>query len=234
MENKTLMKEAREALSGKWLLAVGVFFVYSLIVGGIQGVGNGLITEGVGSLLTFIIAPPFALGIIFFSLSIARGEEASFGQFFDGFSDYWRAFKTFFLVVIFTILWTLLLIIPGIIMSIAYAMTFYILADDKEIGAMDAIRKSKKMMYGYKWKYFRLQVRFFGLFLLCFIPFGIAVFLSAPNTTPLAYFGNFYSFIPLSLIFLTIVGFLLFLPYVYVTTAKFYDDVKGNFVEEED
>ncbi len=202
MENKILMKEAREALSGKWLLAIATTFVYGLIVGGIQGVGDRLIAEGVGSLFILIIVPPFSLGIIFFSLSIARGEEASFGQLFDGFSDYWRVVKTNFLAVLFILLWTLLLIIPGLIMGIAYSMTYYILADDKEIGAMDAIRKSKKMMYGYKWKYFRLQLRFFGLFLLCFLTLGI--------------------------------GFFFFLPYVYVTTAKFYDDVKGNFVEEVD
>ena len=52
-------------------------------------------------------------------------------------------------------------------------MTFYILADDNSIGAMDAMDKSKKMMDGYKWKSFCLGLRFFGWSLLCILTLGI-------------------------------------------------------------
>ncbi|MDB4205260.1 DUF975 family protein [Polaribacter sp.] len=65
-------------------------------------------------------------------------------------------------MLLFTFLWTLLLIIPGIIAVLSYSMTFYILADNNSIGAMEAIDKSKKMMDGYKWKYFCLGLRFIG------------------------------------------------------------------------
>ncbi len=201
MENKILMKQAREALSGKWLLAIGTSFVYYLIVGVPAVILNKSTSEGVGNLLQFFIAPPFSLGMVIFSLSIARDEEASFGQLFEGFSDYWRTFVTYILVAIFTLLWMLLLIIPGIIKSISYSMTFYILADDKTIGAREAISKSQEMMDGYKWKYFRLQLRFIGLALLCILTLGI--------------------------------GFLWLFPYIFVTTAKFYEDVKGNVTDRD-
>jgi uncharacterized membrane protein len=99
-------------------------------------------------------------------------------------------------MVLFIVLWLLLLIIPGIIAAISYSMTFYILADDKSIKPMEAIDKSKKMMDGYKWKYFFLCLRFFGWALLCILTLGI--------------------------------GFLWLIPYINVSIAKFYDDVKEN------
>jgi uncharacterized membrane protein len=52
-------------------------------------------------------------------------------------------------------------------------MTFYILADDSSIGANEALDKSKEMMRGYKWKFFCLGLRFFGLGLLCLLTLGI-------------------------------------------------------------
>ena len=99
-------------------------------------------------------------------------------------------------MILFIFLWMLLLIIPGIIASIAYSQTFYILAEDDTIGSMDALRKSKEMMNGYKWKYFCLVLRFVGWFLLCILTFGI--------------------------------GFLWLSPYIQVSYAKFYEDLKTN------
>ena len=74
---------------------------------------------------------------------------------------------------IFIFLWTLLLIVPGIIMSYAYAMTPYIMKDNPEMGAMECIKKSKAMMNGYKWKLFLLDLGFIGWILLACITFGI-------------------------------------------------------------
>ena len=102
----------------------------------------------------------------------------------------------YILVGIYTILWLLLLIIPGIIAAISYSQTFFILADDNTLRPSEAIDKSKKMMDGYKLKYFYLCLRFLGLALLCVLTLGI--------------------------------GFLWLIPYMYVTCAKFYEDVKGN------
>jgi len=81
---------------------------------------------------------------------------------------------------LFILLWSLLLIIPGIIAALSYSMTFYILADDNSIGAMDAINKSKKMMYGYKWKYFCLGLRFLGWAILCILRLGIGFLWLSP------------------------------------------------------
>ena len=67
----------------------------------------------------------------------------------------------------------LLLIIPGIIAALSYAMTYYIIVDNESIGALEAIRQSKEMMRGNKWKLFCLGLRFFGWSLLCLLTLGI-------------------------------------------------------------
>lgn len=120
-----------------------------------------------------IIGGPFSLGLSIFILAVSRDQDAKFSQLFYGFYLIWKALGAYLAILLFTLLWTLLLIIPGIMAAISYSLTFYIIADDYSIGALEAIDKSKKMMYGYKWKYFRLSLRLFGLALLCIFTLGI-------------------------------------------------------------
>jgi len=192
-ENGVLMQMARESLKGKWGIAIGTLVVYLLIVVALQ------IIPVVGPIVSLLITGPLAIGLAIFSLSISRNQDTKLEQIFQGFNNFGTALGAYLLMVLFIILWMLLLIIPGIIASISYSMTFYILADDNSISAMDAIKKSKKMMYGYKWKYFCLGLRFFGWALLCILTLGI--------------------------------GFLWLMPYIQVSMAKFYDDIKANSLE---
>ncbi len=183
-ENRELTSQAREALSGKWGLAVGVFFVYMLIIGGIQ------VIPFAGSVAALILGGPLMLGIAVFSLTISRKQDARFEQLFDGFQNFATALVAYILMVIFVFLWMLLLIIPGIIAAFAYSQVFYILAEDSSIGAMDALKKSKEMMYGYKWKYFCLALRFIGWAILCTLTLGIGYLWLAPYMQ--VSFANFY------------------------------------------
>ncbi len=192
-ENVELMRMARESLKGKWGLAIGTFVVFMMIVGAIQ------LIPMAGGLLSIFIMGQFSLGLAIFSLAISRNQEAKLEQIFQGFNRYGTALGTYLLMALFTLLWTLLLIIPGIIAALSYSMTYFILVDDENIGANDAIDKSKKMMDGYKWKLFCLGLRFFLLALLCILTLGI--------------------------------GFFWLFPYMQVTYAKFYDDVKSNYIE---
>lgn len=166
-ENKELTQQALESLNGKWGLAVGTFLVYMLITAGIQRV------PVIGYIASLLISGPLALGIAIFSLTLSRKKKARLEQLFDGFQNFGTALLTYLLMVVFIILWMLLLIIPGIIAAIAYSQAFYILAEDNSIGAMDALKKSKEMMDGYKWKYFYLCLQFLGWALLCVLTFGI-------------------------------------------------------------
>ena len=169
-ENLVLMQMARKSLKEKWGLAVGTFVVYMLIIGAIQATTEFFPLAG---LLLLAISGPMALGIAIFSINISRNQDARLEQIFQGFNNFNTSLGAYLLMLLFTFLWTLLLIIPGIIAVLSYSMTFYILADDNSIGAMEAIDKSKKMMDGYKWKYFCLGLRFIGWSLLCILTLGI-------------------------------------------------------------
>jgi len=120
----------------------------------------------------YLIAGPLYLGfsILFLSVIRARGEV---GQLFSGFQQYGRATGTYLLMVLFLILWFLLLIIPALVMSYAYIMAFFVLADDPAIGPRDALRRSVEMMRGHKWKLFCLYCRFIGWSLLCLLTCGV-------------------------------------------------------------
>lgn len=192
-ENVVLMKMAREALKDKWGIAIGTFVVYTLIIIAVQVSTEFFPFAG---LIGLLISGPMALGLAIFSINISRNQDARLEQIFEGFNNFGTSLGAYLLMALFILLWSLLLIIPGIIAALSYSMTFYILADDNSIGAMDAINKSKKMMYGYKWKYFCLSLRFLAWAILCILTLGI--------------------------------GFLWLSPYVQVSVAKFYDDIKEN------
>lgn len=80
--------------------------------------------------------------------------------------NFWNIVKIMFLMDLYIFLWTLLLIIPGIIKSYEYAMVPYILAENPEIDSKRAFELSKEMMRGEKWNYFVLQLSFIGWYLL--------------------------------------------------------------------
>ena|ERR1700722_19862989 len=171
-ENVTLLRAARDSLKGKWGLAILTFLIYTLFTsatGSVASSGSNITF----SLLNIIIGGPFALGAAIFSLSISRGKEPMLEQIFQGFNRFSDAFIAYLLVVVYVLLWTLLLIVPGIIAALGYSMTFYILADDPLIKPQEALRKSKAMMNGYKAKLFYLCLRFFLLALLCILTLGI-------------------------------------------------------------
>ena len=196
-KNSELLKEARESLTGRWGIAIGTFLVYIIIISSLQGGGykyQSTVDSDQGfsyaysyaysftSLIYLIVAGPFALGIAIFSLNLARKMEARFEQIFDGFRNFKTSFIAYLLTILFIFLWSLLLIIPGIIAALSYAMTFFIIADDESIEPMAAIDKSKKMMYGYKLQLFYLSLRFFGLALLCILTLGIGFLWLIPYT----------------------------------------------------
>ena len=187
-ENKILMANARDSLRGFWGLAIGALIIYFLVfcVLGLFPV--------IGTIATYIIVGPMTVGGVRFTLSVSRREKPEIGQLFSGFDRFGTHLAAYLLQTLFVCLWTLLLIIPGIIAALSYSMTYFIIAEDSSISASEAITKSKKMMKGNKWKLSYLGFRFTGWFLLVMLSFGI--------------------------------GFLWVGPYMYVSYAKFYDDLK--------
>ncbi|MCD4825875.1 MAG: DUF975 family protein [Phycisphaerae bacterium] len=165
--NANLTAKARNLLAGRWGLPIGFCLLLFLISFVYHSIPN------LGQLVGLILDGPFYVGSALFFLTFAQRRNAQIGQMFHGFSMFGTALAAYLLMSIFIFLWMLLLIIPGIIASLAYSQTFYLLAINPGMGAMDAIRQSKQMMEGKKWKLFCLHIRFVGWSLLCLLTLGI-------------------------------------------------------------
>lgn len=108
-----------------------------------------------------------------FTLQLADGGDAGFETLFQYFPYWTNAVCTRLLTGLYVFLWSLLLIIPGIIASYSYAMTGYILAEHPEMTAGEVIAASKELMYGNRWRLFCLHISFIGWAILCSLTFGI-------------------------------------------------------------
>ena len=124
--------------------------------------------------MTLFLRNPAEVGTNRFFLKNAR-EPASLKELLYAFrsGNYLNIVWAQFLVGLFIALWSLLLVIPGIIKTFEYMMVGYILADEPDMAAMAALRKSKQMMKGHKWNAFVLGLSFLGWELLGVLTFGI-------------------------------------------------------------
>jgi uncharacterized membrane protein len=171
--NKEILKEAELALNNKWGKSILVNFTYIAIVLLIVFVKkyklnflDTIYRDIIQIVISLIITGPFCLGLYKYHLSIARRENPAYVTMFDGFRDFKRAFIAYILSFIYTTLRLFLLIIPGIIAALNYALIYFILSDDKELTGSEAILKSKNMMYGHRKRLFYLTLRFLGLTIL--------------------------------------------------------------------
>lgn len=175
MDNASIRAQARALLSGKWTMLVIIWLVYSVVLN-----IASLIIPGLGGIITLLILGPLSLGLSLILLRVVRNQDVSVEMLFEGFSDYSRSLVTGLLVALYVFLWSLLLIIPGIIAALAYSMSFFILADDPHISAQEAINQSKRMMEGHKMDLFMLQLSFLGWWILCIFTFGIGIIWLGP------------------------------------------------------
>ena len=185
--NSELRAVSRTTLSGNWMMAALATLVYLLIAGGVSSIPVA------GSVLAIIITYPLAYGFAILFLDLFReGKPIDIGKLFDGFKDFGRVWGTLILVAIYKILWTCLLIIPGIVKSYSYALTPFILKDEPELKYNAAIEKSMRMMDGYKMKLFLLDLSFIGWMILSILTLGIGLLFLQPymNTARAAFYED--------------------------------------------
>lgn len=150
------------------------------IVMGIIDPKASFITKAVVGLV--VIGPSYA----FLQIVDDNKEEKIFNALFLGFTNgrFISVFLTYILNWIFITLWTILLIVPGIIKSLSYSQAFYIAKDivdsGYEVKGTQAINASKELMKGHKMEYFVLQLSFLGWILLGFVTLGIGFLWIAP------------------------------------------------------
>ena len=194
--NSELRAQARERLEGKWGTFVLMTFLMLVIQtilqipGYIGSLLEILSPENVLASLSFsnisnilsLLALPLSWGLTVSLLRNHREESVDLENLFDGFRGgrYTRVFCALFLVNLFTFLWALLLIIPGIMKAFSYALTPYIIMDEPELTARQAITRSCEIMQGRRWKLFCLYLSFIGWGILSLLTFGIGILWLVP------------------------------------------------------
>lgn len=160
-----------------WGILAGVEVIVSLILGACTGLSYFIYIGWIGTLL---LSGPFELGKSQMALNAVDSKNVSFNDGFSGFKHFGSSFVLYLLISIFTALWSLLLIVPGIIMSYAYSMSYFILLDNPSLSPNEARKQSIKLMKGYKWKLFCLRFSFIGWYLLGILTLGILFFWISP------------------------------------------------------
>ncbi len=181
MNRKEIKAKAREAFVNQYWPVVGISVLVTLIM-----FAGGLINyiPVIGLAVTVIVLPFCTVGLAWFSLSVYRNQQAKIETVFEPFNNFGHVLGGFWYMELFTFLWTLLFIIPGIIKSIAYSMAPYILVDQPDIPATEALEESMRMTNGHKGEIFVFYLSFLGWMLLSAITMDIVgIFYAFPYYT---------------------------------------------------
>ena len=167
MDRAILKSAAKRQIKGN----IGILFAISLLSGLITGALSAI--PLVGSIAGMLLSAAFSLALIDIYRGVSDGRKPEVGDLFSQIRNVLPAFCTTFLVGLFTFLWSLLLIVPGIIKGCSYSQAMYILAENPGISPTEAINRSKAMMDGHKMEYFLLGLSFIGWSILGIFTLGI-------------------------------------------------------------
>ncbi len=185
-EIKKAAKSKMEGHYGEAIKLLIIVLIFECIFGLLDnsiGKSLGLVNsegETTFTLLSTIFSIFSSIGMTSFFLKIARGQEVDYKELINRKDVIIPYFIISILTGIFVLLWSILLIIPGIIAAFSYSLVLYIALDDPNLGAMETIKKSKEMMKGNKWKLFCLSMSFIGWAILGIFTVGILYFWLIP------------------------------------------------------
>ncbi len=190
-----LRAKARESLKGNWLIAIGLFVVTTIIFTLPDFIFNpneyDFSWRDIAVILATWLLTPISVGLIWAWIDLSRGKDIRFGHLIHPFQTIFaKTIFVSFLQGLFLLLWTLLFIVPGIIKSFSYMMTFYILRDRPELSPLQVITESRKMMDGHKGEAFVLGLTFIGWLLLGVVTLGIGFLWIVPYIS--VTFAHFY------------------------------------------
>ena len=161
-----------------WLLALAVCLIPTLasMLGSIPMIG---------SIAVLVVSGPLAYGVAYCFLKQTRdGQPMNIGDVFKGFTDdFTGTFLIGLMTSIFTALWSLLFVIPGIVKSYSYSMAYYIKADHPEYNWKQCIAASQQMMNGHKMDLFVQHLSFIGWEIVGSLCLGIGVLWVTPYMT---------------------------------------------------
>ena len=184
--NRAALKAAaREKLKGNlWNLWKPLLVMF--LVGSVAGFAGAIFGEDsaiaqiIGVVIEILVLPASA-GLIVYLLNFTRGKKFDIKDLLTYYDK--RILNLLLLEIVvglFTFLWSLLFIIPGIIAALSYSMVMYIFVDETKTDTMEIIRESKRMMDGYKWDYCVFGLSFILCYLFVGVTFGIAAIYVVP------------------------------------------------------
>ena len=194
--NQELKNSALAALKGNWAPAVlgAIFFTFATCLITSPGYCANMaafdmpffnsinpkllkIFSNLSFLLNFFLLYPLSLGYSVAHKELLQNGDAAITRNTVrlAFSDYVRNAVSILLVYLYTLLWTLLFIVPGIIKGLAYSLTPFIVKDNPQLSPNEAINLSMKMMKGHKFDLFYLYLSFIGWILLAMLTLGIGL-----------------------------------------------------------
>tara|TARA_B110000438_G_C15811296_1_gene649774 strand:- start:685 stop:1293 length:609 start_codon:yes stop_codon:yes gene_type:complete len=180
------MRTAREKLKNNWstafLVGLTVMIPQTIseilkAIGSIEAGGMEDISLGFVSML---VAAPLALGFSIYALNLFRNGSADYNNIFDGFKSLGKSLGVYFLMILLVLFGIVLLIVPGIILGLGLSMAYFVMIDKPELGVVDTLKESWKIMKGNKTKLFGLSLRFIPWAILGFLCFVIGIIFVLP------------------------------------------------------
>lgn len=183
MISRRIIKENAKAQLGNnifgnlWLMALLVLLIESALVGAAASIGLGI--------AELLLVGPLAVGVVSIFVSLVRGKNEIFIEdLFNGFKiNFGRNFLIALLTGIFTILWSLLFIIPGLVKSYSYSMAYYVANDHPEYDWRTCVKESMRLTRGHKMDLFILDLSFIGWYIVGALCLGIGTLWVAPYHT---------------------------------------------------
>lgn len=176
-----------------------------IIIQGSSVSGKEISTYFVSTIVFFVIylfiSTILQFGYSSYCLKVAnRDSSMSYGDLFSALRYLLKALGLTIMMMIFILLWSLLLVIPGIIAAYRYSQAVFIMVENPDKGIMQCIRESKEMMVGHKMEYFILEISFFFWMLLGNFTCGLAYIYVYPYMT--VTFANYYNHLkPVSVVY---------------------------------
>ncbi len=180
---KKIREEAWRALEGNWAFACIVSILYGITAAIVQIPFGDSVASCLLSVCLSVLQSVLIIGFFACFLDVVRREPLSYSRLFLGYASlrfFGKTFWTGLLSWIFIFLWTLLLVVPGIVKAFSYSLVYLVLIDNPEYSAIEAITRSRQMMNGHKWELCKLGFSFIGWWLLCIVTFGIAAIWVVP------------------------------------------------------
>ena len=172
---KAVLKSAQVPYMSFFALYLGINVLMNICcyLASSAGSGSALFSGPADLFITIfssLLAPILGVGAYLYCMAIRRGERAEFLTLFDGFSFAGKVILLYLLQGVFVFLWTLLLIVPGVVAAYRYRFAYLNLCANPELSPMEALALSKKQTTGYKEQLFRLDLSFLGWAFLSALP----------------------------------------------------------------